>query len=126
MGVATSRCNSPSGLADCPGVPRLAVIYKITYPNGKIYVGQDRTNTLTYFGSVDSRLIEQDFTLEQRRDFTVRKEILWESETASQSEVTRVEVEFIRALRSNDPAVGYNQAEAFGVQLRPSWPKRHG
>jgi hypothetical protein len=54
-------------------VPRLAVIYKITYPNGKIYVGQDRTNTLTYFGSVDSRLIEQDFTPEQQRDFTVRK-----------------------------------------------------
>ena len=88
---------------------RTKVVYKITYPNGKIYVGQDLTNTLTYFGSVDSRLIEQDFTPEQRRDFTVRKEILWESETASQSEVTRVEVEFIRALRANDPEVGYNR-----------------
>jgi len=33
-------------------VPRFTVIYKITYPNGKIYVGQDRRNTLTYFGSV--------------------------------------------------------------------------
>ena len=59
---------------------------------------EDRTNTLTYFGSVDSRLIERDFTPEQRRDFTVRKEILWESATASHAEVTRVEVEFIRAL----------------------------
>ena len=74
-----------------------------------MYVGQDRTNTLTYFGSVDSRLIEQDFTPEQRRDFTVRKEILWESETASQSEATRVEVECIRALRANDPEVGYTR-----------------
>ena len=81
-------------------MPRAAVVYKITYPNGKIYIGQDRTNTLTYFGSVDSRLIERDFTPTERRDFTVRKEILWESDTASQSEVTRVEVEFIRALRS--------------------------
>ena len=36
---------------------------------------------------MDSRLIEQDFTPEQRRDFTVRKEILWESDTASRSEV---------------------------------------
>jgi hypothetical protein len=90
-------------------VPRLAVIYKITYPNGKIYVGQDRTNMLTYFGSVDSRLIEQDFTPEQRRDFTVRKEVLWESDQASRSEATWVEFEFIRALQSNDPAVGYNR-----------------
>lgn len=26
-------------------------VYKITYPNGKIYVGSDLTGTLTYFGS---------------------------------------------------------------------------
>jgi len=61
----------------------MAVAYTITYPNGKIYVGQDRTNTLTYFGSADSQLIEQDVTPEQRRDLTIRKEIRWESETAS-------------------------------------------
>ena len=30
------------------------IIYKITYPNGKIYVDKDLTNTLTYFGSVKS------------------------------------------------------------------------
>jgi hypothetical protein len=90
-------------------VSRRAVVYKITYPNGKIYIGQDRTDTLTYFGSVDKRLVEQDFAPEQRRDFTIRKQVLWESETASHSEVSRVEVEFIRALRSNDPAVGYNR-----------------
>ncbi len=92
---------------------RRAVIYKITYPNGKIYVGMDLTDTLNYFGSADSRLIERDFSLEQRRDFTIRKEILWESETASRSEVTRMEVSYIRSLRSNDPSIGYNQ-----------WPKR--
>jgi hypothetical protein len=26
-------------------------VYKITYPNGKIYVGMDLTETLLYFGS---------------------------------------------------------------------------
>jgi hypothetical protein len=87
----------------------VAVIYKITYPNGKIYVGQDRTSTLNYFGSADSRLIEQDFTAEQCRDFTIRKEILWESDTASHSEITTAEIGFIRDLRSNDPTVGYNR-----------------
>ena len=85
------------------------VIYKITYPNGKIYVGMDLTDTLNYFGSADSSLIERDFTREQRRDVTIRKEILWESDSASDSEVNRMEVEFIRKLRSNDPAIGYNQ-----------------
>ncbi len=58
-------------------------IYKITYPNGKIYVGQDRTNTLNYYGSADSALMERNLTPEQRRDFTIRKEILWESQTAT-------------------------------------------
>ena len=37
------------------------VIYKITYPNGKIYVGQDRTDSINYFGSADSDLIAKDF-----------------------------------------------------------------
>lgn len=50
-----------------------------------------------------------DFTPEQRRDFTVRKQVLWESDTAPDAEVRQREVEFIRALRSNDPAVGYNR-----------------
>jgi hypothetical protein len=86
-----------------------AVVYKITYPNGKIYIGQDRTNSINYFGSADSRLIAQDFSVEQRRKFTVTREILWESETATQSEVTVVEVAMIRELRSNDPAIGYNR-----------------
>lgn len=72
-------------------------------------MGQDRTDTLNYFGSANSRLIEEDFTPEQRSDFTVRKEVLWESDLASQAETTAVEVAFIRELRSNDPAIGYNR-----------------
>jgi len=85
------------------------VVYKITYPNGMIYVGSDLTDTLNYFGSANSKLIEADFPREQRRDMTIRKEILWESDSASSAEVLRIEVEFIRKLRSNDPAVGYNR-----------------
>lgn len=87
----------------------MKVVYKITYPNRKIYIGKDLTGTLNYFGSANSKLIEQDFTPEQRRDFTIRKQILWESETASDAEVSRVEVEFIRSLNSNNPRIGYNR-----------------
>jgi hypothetical protein len=87
----------------------MMVIYKITYPNGKIYVGQDRTDSINYFGSASSTLIAKDFTREQQRDFTIRKEILWESETTTLAEVTAKELEFILALKSNDPAIGYNR-----------------
>lgn len=88
------------------------VVYKITYPNGKIYVGKDLTDSINYFGSASSSLIAADFSREQRRVFTITREILWESETASDQEVNAKEIEFIRKLRSNDPIVGYNQ-----------WPK---
>jgi hypothetical protein len=93
----------------------MKVIYKITYPNGKIYIGKDLTDSINYFGSAASALIAKDFTRKQRRDFTIRKEILWESETASEKEANLKEVELIRSFRSNDPAIGYNQ-----------WPKFSG
>jgi hypothetical protein len=89
------------------------VIYKITYPNGKIYIGKDVTDSINYFGSADGTIIEKDFTREQRRDFTIRKEILWESETASDKEVSLKEVEYIAFFKSNDPAIGYNQWPRF-------------
>ena len=58
-----------------PGAPEsaMSVIYKITYPNGKIDVGQDLTGAVSYFGSANSRLIEADFTPDQCRDLPVRR-----------------------------------------------------
>ena len=90
----------------------MRIVYKITYPNGKIYIGQDRTDSINYFGSASNELIAEDFTREERRDFSIRRQILWESETAPHPEVTAVEVEMIRKFESNIPNVGYNQ-----------WPK---
>ena len=90
-------------------------IYKITYPTGKIYVGKDSIGSYRYYGSPDMAVVNADFMLlpaDQRSDFSIRKEILWESETATEAELAAKELEFIRALRSNDPAVGYNR-----------WPK---
>ncbi len=92
---------------------RVKVIYKVTYPNGKIYIGKDMTDSISYFGSPDNELIERDFTREQKRDMSIRKEIIWESEIASDAVVNKKEVEFINHYQSNDPAIGYNQ-----------WPKR--
>lgn len=90
----------------------MKIIYKITYPNNKIYIGKDLTDTINYFGSANSKVIEKDFTREERRDFTIRKEILWESEIATDKEVNLKEVEYIRKYKSNNPEFGYNK-----------WPK---
>jgi hypothetical protein len=91
----------------------LKIIYKITYPNGKIYIGKDLTNTINYFGSASSTLIEKDFSPEQRKVFTITREVLWESDTATDTEVNKKEIEYIRLYKSNDPNIGYNQFPKF-------------
>ncbi len=92
---------------------KIKVIYRITYPNGKIYIGKDITDSINYFGSANSELIAKDFTREERRDFTIRKEILMGSE--DEKEINQNEPKFILKFHSNNPAIGYNQ-----------WPKFKG
>lgn len=91
----------------------LKVIYKITYPNQKIYIGKDLTDDINYFGSADSELISVDFTREERRRMVIVKEIIFESDSVE--EINRTEVEMIRFYQSNNPEIGYNQ-----------WPKFKG
>jgi hypothetical protein len=89
------------------------VIYKITYPNGKIYIGKDLTNTLTYFGSVNSNVVSLDFTEEQQRDFAVRKQIIFESD--STEEINRIESQLIIEHAANNPKVGYHKWPKFKI-----------
>ena len=88
------------------------VIYKITYPNGKIYICQDLTDSINYFGSASSELIAKDFTRVQRKDFKIRKKIIWESKDATPSQVSKKEIQLILKYRSNDPGRGYNRRPA--------------
>ena len=90
----------------------MKIVYRTTYPNGKIYIGQDVTDSINYFGSASSALIAADFTRDQRQRFTITRDLLWESEHASQAEVDEMERHAIVEFRSNEPAVGYNR-----------WPK---
>ena len=87
----------------------------ISYPTGKIYIGKDTYGNSRYFGSPNPEAINEDFEKlpdKVRRDYTVRKQILWESVECSESDLSAKEVEFIKQYQSNDPRIGYNQ-----------WPK---
>jgi len=87
----------------------MKVIYKITYPNEKIYVGKDSTgDNLRYFGSPDREYLEKDFVLEEMKEITLRKEILFSSEDISDSELKKKETDYILQYGSNDPSKGYN------------------
>lgn len=90
------------------------VIYKIIFPNGKIYIGKDIGSighSLNYFGSWNNELVENDFTKEELQSFTLRKEILFESE--DKNEVSAIEGKFIVEYQSNNPEIGYNQTHRF-------------
>ena len=90
-------------------------IYMITYPTGKIYIGKDSVGSYRYYGSPDMDIVNDDFKNlpdDIRKDYTIRKQILWESESATEAELSNKEVEFIRQHQSNNPQVGYNR-----------WPK---
>ncbi len=94
------------------------VVYKITFPNGKIYVGKDigqHGHTIRYFGSWNPDRVESDFTKDDLRDFTLRREILFESD--DKAEVGRREMELIVELEANNPDKGYNRVPKFRAPL---------
>ena len=90
-------------------------IYMISYPTGKIYIGKDSVGSYRYYGSPDMDVVNADFENlpdEIKKDYTIRKQILWESEGCSEAELSEKEVAFIREYQSNNPDIGYNR-----------WPK---
>lgn len=86
------------------------VVYKLTFPNGKIYIGKDiggKGHSLKYFGSWDNEIVMKDFTDDEIRNFTITKQIIFESN--NKDEVSKKEFELIRAYASNNPLIGYNK-----------------
>ena len=84
-------------------------IYKITYPNGKIYIGKDLTGSINYFGSADSAIIQNDFAFEDILTFRIKRDLIWWSTSATDTEVNQREIELILESKSNEPSIGYNQ-----------------
>ena len=107
-------------------MPRRKQIYKITYPNGKIYVGMDLTGTILYFGSPSAHeQIAADLGIDAYPlELALRKEILWECETATDAQVSEKEKELIRDTRANDPAIGYNELPCLAEKPETRSPTR--
>lgn len=91
-------------------------IYKITYyPVNKIYIGKDSIGSYRYYGSPNMNIVNADFEKlpdKIRKNYTIQKEILWESPDCEESELSAKEIEYIRQYQSNNPEIGYNR-----------WPK---
>ena len=91
----------------------------VSYPTGKIYIGKDSYGSFRYFGSPSIEVVNADFDNlpeEIKKDYTVRKQILWESESCLESELARKEIEFIRQYQSNNPSIGYNRWPKFNTE----------
>ena len=94
------------------------VVYKITFPNEKIYIGKDigrDGHSLRYFGSWDNLIVESDFTKEELHSLTLRKDILFES--TDKNEVSRMEGQLIVEHRACNPAIGYNRTHSRSRQI---------
>lgn len=92
------------------------VIYKTSYPNGKIYIYQQRpAGDYQLPQQRPTQVVELAIAQESDPSFTILREILWQSDTASDAETNAKEIELILQHRSNDPALGYNLWPTFGA-----------
>jgi hypothetical protein len=91
-------------------------VYKITFPNGKIYIGADygrnaSLDVISYFGSYQNkRAVLDDHLelLEATKTFTVKKELIFEAKDCTPASIRLKETELIRSHHATDPSIGYN------------------
>lgn len=93
-------------------------VFKITFPNGKIYIGSDtaRTARLDFFKYFGTPLKARNEMLAEMNEYTtgavayvLKKEILHAKENVTVGEILQIEQQFIRALNTKDPSIGYNR-----------------
>lgn len=93
-------------------------VFKITFPNSKIYVGSDTARTamldfFKYFGSPrqakKEMLADMAEYISGSYPYVLKKEILYAEENVMIGRVLKMEQEFIKSLNAKDPSVGYNR-----------------
>lgn len=92
-------------------------VYKIIFPNGKIYVGADwgwnaSLSLISYFGSFQAsrqRILDEHQDYLKDKCFTITKEILYEAYNQTPEHIWQKEREFIVALDAKNPDIGYNK-----------------
>ncbi len=92
-------------------------VYKITFPNGKIYVGADwgrkaASNIASYFGSFKAsqeQILNEHKEHLEHKNFTITKTILYEAFNQTPAHIRQKEREFIQSLNAKDPSIGYNK-----------------
>lgn len=113
----TLRIREPMRLTKNTVIP-WGCVFKITFPNGKIYVGSDTATTarldfFKYFGSPqkarNEMLVEMNEYLTGAVAYVLKKEILHSKENVTVGEILQVEQQYIRALNAKDPSIGYNR-----------------
>lgn len=84
-------------------------IYKTTFPNGKIYIGSDMTDSVKYLGSPTCmELILRDHPIFTGCCFSFQKEILIYYKTISRKQLLSIEKNYIIEYNSTNPDIGYN------------------
>lgn len=93
-------------------------VFKITFPNNKIYIGSDtdKTARLDFFKYLGSPIkAKNDIFNELGRYLTnaepyvLKKEILYSKEEVRVSDILQIEQQFIKILNAKDPNIGYNR-----------------
>lgn len=86
----------------------MSQVFRVTFPNGKIFIGYDMIGQICYFGGFDSARIQEELKPFKYSKVSLQKELLWESETATEDEVLKTNERYVSIFRSNDPDIGYN------------------
>ena len=93
-------------------------VFKVTFPNGKIYIGSDTARTarldfFKYFGTPikakEDMLHDLGKFLDLAKPYVIKKEILYAQENAKVGDILKTEQKFIKSLNSKDPIIGYNR-----------------
>lgn len=95
-----------------------ACVFKVTFPNEKIYIGSDTAKNaqqdyFKYFGSPSAgkKAMFDDMSeyLIGEKTYTLKKEILYSAENVTVGKILKIEQQLIKKFESKNPNYGYNR-----------------